>query len=187
MRKLNAFLFISLNGMYKGANEDTSWHGHGEEEGTYSEQQLAKNNILLFGRTTYEMMYDFWPGALAAGLFPEVGEKINKAEKIVFSTTLKNAAWQNTRVMNGDIVKQIAALKKTEGKDLTILGSGSILSLFSEAGLLDELEMMIDPVVLAKGTPLFTGITKDLRLKLMDSRIFKKSGVILLKYKNAGQ
>lgn len=70
MPKITSFTFLTLNGYFKGENEDTSWHRHGEEENRYSEDSLQSDSILLFGRTTYEMMYSFWPTLRAAELFP---------------------------------------------------------------------------------------------------------------------
>jgi dihydrofolate reductase len=182
MRKLSSFTFLSLNGYFKGENEDTSWHRHRAEEGKYSEESLQSEDILLFGRTTYEMMYSFWPSPLAAQLFPAVATGMNQAGKIVFSNTLKAAHWHNTTLMSGDIVNQIKSLKATQGNDLTILGSGSIVAQFSEAKLIDHYQIMIDPVALGKGTTLFSGIKNKLNLKLISSRVFESSGVVLLTY-----
>ncbi|QHT69953.1 dihydrofolate reductase [Rhodocytophaga rosea] len=182
MRTLSSFTFISLNGYFKGENEDTSWHRHGDEEGKYSEESLQSQNVLLFGRTTYEMMRHFWPSAMAAQLFPKVAEGMNKTEKIVFSNTLKTADWNNTTLMRGNIVEQMKQLKETPGNDLTILGSGSIVTQFTEAGLIDHYQIMIDPVALGRGETLFSGIQHKLDLKLTSSKIFESSGVILLSY-----
>jgi dihydrofolate reductase len=181
MRKLTSFTFLSLNGYYKDENEDTSWHRHGEEEAKYSEESLQSNNILLFGRTTYEMMSSFWPTSMAAEMFPKVAEGMNKAEKIVFTNTLKTAAWNNTRIMKGDIADQITKLKSTKGSDLTILGSGSIVTQFSDAGLIDTYQIMIDPVAITQGTSLFEGLQQKLDLNLTGSKVFN-SGVVLLTY-----
>ncbi len=181
MRKLNSFTFLTLNGYYKGKNGDTSWHQHGGEESQYSQDSLKANNILLFGRTTYEMMYNFWPTPMASEMFPEVASGMNKAEKIVFSNSLQAPTWKNTTVISGDIVEQIRNLKTTNGKDLTILGSGSIVKQFSEAGLIDSYQILIDPVVLGEGTSLFEGLKKKLELNLVDSRVFN-SGSVLFTY-----
>jgi dihydrofolate reductase len=181
MRKLNSFTFLSLNGYYKGVDEDTSWHRHGEEEGKYSEESLQSNNILLFGRTTYEMMASFWPTPMAAEMFPKVAIGMNQAEKIVFSNSLRTAEWDNTTIIKGDIVDQITKIKSTKGSGLTILGSGSIVTQFSDANLIDTYQIMIDPVVLGKGTSLFEGTKNKLDLKLINSKAFK-SGVVLLTY-----
>lgn len=181
MRKLTTFNFITLNGFYKGLDEDIGWHKHGGEEAEYSEAMLALNNVLLFGRKTYENMVSFWPTPMAKELFPEVAEGMNKAEKIVFSNTLGAVTWENTRVMNGDIVEKVRQLKRSPGNDLTILGSGSIVSLFSDSELIDEYQVMLDPVAIGEGSSIFSRIKHQLNLKLTGTRTFK-SGVVLLNY-----
>jgi dihydrofolate reductase len=181
MRKLSMFNFVTLNGFYKGLNEDTNWHRHGGEEAEYSVESLKPGNVLLFGRVTYEMMAGFWPTPTAAENFPEVAEGMNKAEKIVFSRTLRKAEWQNTKVIKENIGEEIRQMKKLSGKDMTVLGSGSIITQFAEQGLIDEYQIMIDPVVIGKGTPVFNNIKHELDLKLISTRTFK-SGVVLLCY-----
>jgi len=106
-------------------------------------------------------MERFWPTEQAMKSFPTVAEGMNKAEKIVFSRIMKKADWNNTRVMTGDIIEEIRKIKQTPGKDMTILGSGTIVSQFSEAGLIDGYQFILDPVVLASGTSIFTGIQKS--------------------------
>lgn len=181
MRNLTSFQFITLDGYYKGLNEDISWHKHGQEEGEFSSENLKSENILLFGRTTFEMMANFWPSPIAYENFPLVAEGMNKAEKIVFSKTLKTANWNNTRVINKNIIDEVKKLKQSDGKDMTILGSGSIVSQFADAGLIDTYQIMIDPVAIGKGTSLFKNISHQLDLTLISTRTFK-SGVVLLSY-----
>jgi dihydrofolate reductase len=181
MRKLNVFEFISLDGYYKGLNGDISWHRHGGDESEFSADSLKADNMLLFGRVTYDMMVSFWPTPDAINSLPAVATGMNSAEKIVFSNTLKKADWNNTSIMSGDIVSQIKKLKQTPGKDMTILGSGTILTQFAEAGLIDGYQFMIDPVALGNGTPIFSGLKRKLDLELTDTKVFK-SGIVLLKY-----
>ena len=181
MRKISAFNFLTLNGYFKGENEDISWHRHGNEEAEYSAQSIKKDNILLFGRKTYQMMESFWPTALANEQNPVVAKGMNKAEKIVFSTTLKNAGWNNTRIIHENMVQVLSSLKQTPGKDMTILGSGNIITQLTDAALIDEYLLMIDPVAIPRGTSIFDNLQKSLQLQLSESRTFN-SGVILLTY-----
>ena len=181
MRKLSAFTFLTLNGFFKGANEDISWHRHGTEENEYAANSMEAGNTLLFGRKTYEMMASYWPTPMAAQNDPTVAEGMNNSDKIVFSQTLKKADWKNTRVIGGNIVEEVKKMKKENGNDLTILGSGSIVSLFSEHRLIDHYEIMIDPVALGGGTTLFKELKGKLDLKLISTKVFK-SGVVLLSY-----
>ena len=181
MRKIGAFNFISLDGYFQGPDGDTSWHRHGEEENQYAVDALKTEGTLLFGRITYEMMAGFWPTDAAKEMSPGVAEGMNKFEKIVFSNTLKTADWNNSRIISGNIVEEIAKLKQADGNDMMILGSGSIVTQFSDAGLIDEFQIMVDPVALGGGTPIFHGMKKKLDLELVASRTFK-SGVVLLTY-----
>src|SRR5688572_14374240 len=129
MAKLNIFNFITLNGFYKGPNNDINWHKHGDEEGEFSKEGAQSDSIILFGRVTYEMMYSFWPTTLAQESMPEVADGMNKSEKIVFSNTLQKADWNNTRIISSHAVEEIKKLKKTSKKDFIVLGSGSIVTL----------------------------------------------------------
>lgn len=164
MRKLSVFNFISLNGCYKGPNEDISWHKHGKEENEFAEEDISSDNILLFGRVTYEMMAGYWPTDEAIKNEPELAEGMNKSEKIVFSKTLNEANWNNTRIISSNIIDEIKKIKLTPGKDMTLLGSGKILTQFAEAGLIDNFQIMVDPVVISNGTSIFADIKNNLNL-----------------------
>jgi dihydrofolate reductase len=180
-RKLTAYNFISLDGYFKGPGGDTSWHRHGEEENRFAVEAMEQENILVYGRITYELMESYWPTAMAIENDPVIAMAMNSAEKIVFSNTLHSTEWNNTRILSGDIIEQIKKMKQTDGKDLTILGSGSIVTQFTDEGLIDEYQIMVDPVALGEGTPIFSGLKEKLELELRSSRQFN-SGVTLLCY-----
>lgn len=185
MRTITLFNFISLNGYFKAENEDISWHRHNADGEQYSRESVKKDGILLFGRKTYEMMASFWPTEMAKEQMPEVAEGMNRRQKIVFSNTLQKADWENTTVINGDIVSQIKKMKQQPGPDMAILGSGTIATQFAQAGLIDRYEFMIDPLILNnKGISIFGDITQNVALKLVGSRIFD-SGMVLLVYQPA--
>ena len=181
MRKLASFNFITLNGFFEVSPGDISWHQHGGEENQYAVDALKNEGVLVFGRVTYQMMASYWPTPMATQNDPAVAEGMNRAKKIVFSRTLKKADWANTKVVSGDIVDEMRRMKKAAGPDMVILGSGSIVAQFAEAGLIDEFQIMVDPVALGQGTPLFKNIGKKLDLTLTGTRAFK-SGVVLLSY-----
>ncbi len=189
MRKLTSFTFITLNGFYKGLNEDTGWHHqlNSKAAADYAANSSSSGNVLLFGRKTYDMMAGFWPSPQAAAAFPVVAENMNKAEKFVFSNTLQSPTWKNTTVINGNIAEQVKQLKQTPGNDMTILGSGSIVSQFTDAGLIDEYHIMLDPVILGHGTSIFSNINTTRRLKLKSTRHFEQDGILLLVYENLGK
>lgn len=182
MGRLTVFNFVTLNGYFQGPDGDISWHRHGAEESAYAAEGLGSGSVLLFGRVTYQMMASYWPTPMALKDSPVVAEGINSAEKIVFSRTLKKAEWNNTRLVKDNIVKAIRNMKETSKKDLTVLGSGSIVSQFADEGLVDEYSIMVDPVALGDGTPIFKGVKHKLDLKLTGTKTFK-SGVVLLSYK----
>lgn len=184
MGKLIVFNFLTLNGFFKGPGGDISWHKHtGEEEKQYSIDAMKAGNTLLYGRVTYEMMQWYWTSPLAAESDPVMARSMTEAEKIVFSTSLVHADWNNTRVVNNDMLGEVQRLKAA-GKGLAVLGSGSIVTQLAEAGLVDEYQVMIDPIALGEGTPMFSGLKRQLNLELLNARTFK-SGVVLLIYRSA--
>lgn len=182
MKKLSAFNFITLNGFISDPAGDISWHRHGEEENQFAAESLKAGNTLLFGRKTYEMMAGYWPTPMALQNDPVVAEGMNKANKIVISRSLANASWKNTIIMGDNFIDLLKRFKELPGNDITLLGSGSILTLLSEHGLIDEYLVMVDPVAIGAGMPIFNDIKKPLNLKLADVKAFK-SGVVLLTYK----
>lgn len=182
MAQLSAFVFTTLNGFLNDLNGDISWHRHGAEENEYASKSMEANNTLLFGRKTYEMMASYWPTPMAMEHDATVAKGMNSANKIVFSNTLKSADWQGTQIMSGDIVKQIQNLKNSTANNMTILGSGTIVSLFAQNGLIDELNIMIDPVAIGAGSTLFAGVNDFLNFELLSTKTMK-SGVVLLSYK----
>lgn len=181
MRKLGVFNFITLNGYFEGPGRDISWHTHSGEASEYSEKMSGAGSILLFGRLTYELMVSYWPTEYAMKNDPIVAENMNKAEKIVFSRTLDKVDWSNSRLVKDNMVEEIKKMKQIPGKDMTILGSGSIVTQLAEEDLVDEYTFMLDPVVLGQGTPIFKGLTHKLNLKLTEARTFK-NGILLLSY-----
>lgn len=181
MGMLKAFNFVTVNGYFQGPTRDTSWHRHGPEESAYSIEQLESGDTLLFGRVTYELMASYWPTPEAIKRDPVVAERMERAEKLVFSRTLKNVEWINAKLVKGDMEAEVTKLKKMPGRNMALLGSGSVLTQLAERGLIDEYQIMVAPVVLGDGTPMFKGIKKRLNLRLTATRTFG-SGVVLLCY-----
>ena len=181
MSRVTVFNFVTLNGYFEGPKGDTSWHVHGAEESEYAVEMLKSGDTLLFGRVTYEFMASYWPTPDAIKNAPIVADGMNKADKIVFSRTLKKVEWNNTRLVKDNIEEEMKKMKQMPGKNMTLLGSGSIVTQFAEQGLIDEYQIMVDPVVLGDGTPIFKNMKHKLELKLTRTRTFK-SGVVLLCY-----
>jgi dihydrofolate reductase len=179
MGRVSAFNFVTLDGYFEGLKRDISWHRHDADGTAYAVEGLKSGNILLFGRVTYELMASYWPTPNAIQNDPVVAEGMNKAEKIVFSRTLTKVGWNNTRLVKDKIGEEIKKLKKLPGQDMTLLGSGSILTQLAEEGLIDEFQFMVNPVALGEGTPIFKNIKNRLNLKLNSTRTFKNGNVLL--------
>jgi dihydrofolate reductase len=111
---------------------------------------------------------------------------MNGLAKVVFSRTMDKAEWNNTRLVKENVEEEIKKIRALPGKDIALLGSGNIMAQLAQRGLIDEYRIMVNPIVLGKGTPLFKGMTSRLDLKLMDTRAFR-NGNVLLRYVPAGK
>ena len=181
MRKIILFNLTSLDGYFEGPDRDINWHIVDDEFNEFAIQQTGEFGALLFGRVTYELMASYWPTEDAKRNAPAITEIMNRLPKIVFSKTLKKVEWENTRLVNENFVEAISKLKQEAGKDIAIFGSSDLAVTLLEHGLLDELRIMVNPILLGKGKTIFQGIKTQLGLKLLKTRTFK-SGNILLYY-----
>jgi dihydrofolate reductase len=181
MRKLNVFNLMTLDGYIAGQGGDISWHNVDEEFQELAKQASNSGNTLLFGRVTYELMAGYWPTLEAIKNDPIVAAGMNKSEKIVFSRTLGKVNWNNTRLVKDDMVAEVQKLKQQSGKGLTVLGSGSIISQLAQEGLIDEYNIILNPVILGKGKTMFEGVKDKIGLKLIGTRTFR-NGNVHLKY-----
>jgi dihydrofolate reductase len=186
MRRLIVFNLMTLDGYIAGQDGDISWHNVDEEFQELANAASNSGNTLLFGRVTYELMARFWPTEDAIRTDPVVAAGMNKSEKIVFSRTLQKADWNNTRLVKDDMIAEVRRLKQQSGKDLTVLGSGSIVSQLAEAGLIDEYHVLVNPVAIGRGKTMFEGLKNRLALKLIGTRTFG-NGNVLLTYEPAAE
>jgi dihydrofolate reductase len=184
MGKLFLFMMVSLDGYFEGPDHDLSWHNVDQEFSEFAVEQTAAVSTLVFGRRTYEMMAAFWPTDQARD-DPQTAELMNSKPKLVFSHTLKQVAWHNSRLAAGELAAEIQALKQAAGsRDAAVYGSSGLCLALLGQGLLDELRIMVNPVILGAGTQLFAGLPKPLKLQLLGSRTFR-SGNVLLSYRPA--
>lgn len=186
MRKVILFNMMTLDGLFEGPNSDIDWHQTDEEFNRFAIEQLNTADGLIFGRVTYEMMAGYWPTPAAIEDDPVVSNKMNEIPKFVFSRTLSQADWNNTRLVKGDAAEELTKIKQQPGKDLFVFGSADLAGSFSEHGLIDEYRIMLNPVVIGKGTPLFRNVKDQIKLKLLKTRTFG-NGNILLTYEPAGR
>jgi dihydrofolate reductase len=180
MRKLGVFNQVSLDGYFTDRNGDMSWaHKQDPEWTSFAEGNASGGGVLVFGRVTYDLMASFWPTARAAEIFPVIAERMNNLPKIVFSRTLDKASWNNTTLIKDDIVAAMRKLKEQPGPDMVIMGSGSIVSQFTDAGLIDEYQIVVNAIVLGGGRTMFNGVKERIGLGLQKTRAFKNGNVVL--------
>ena len=181
MRKILIFENVTLDGFMAGPNGELDWAVRDDEITEYSKEGHDLTDMFLFGRVTYDMMASFWPTPIGKSVNPVFAEVLNNTPKVVFSKTLKRADWQNTEVAQEITKDEILKLKQLSGKNMMIFGSGTLVEQLTKLELIDEYQLMMNPVVLGKGIPLFKNISDRINLNLVQTRTFK-SGLVLLVY-----
>ena len=182
MRKVIVSNLVSLDGFFEGPNKELDWFVVDEEFFDYARDLLGTVDTILFGRVTYQMMESYWPAETDND--PVITDKMNNLPKIVFSKTLSSTPWgkwNNARLVKENIPEEIRKMKQQAGKDMVIFGSGILVSDFTQLGLIDEYRIILNPVVLGKGNPLFKGLQDKLNLKLLKTKTLS-SGVVILYY-----
>ena len=183
MRKLVAFELVSLDGIMESP---------GEWAFSYSDEEMEKENAsgmdasdaLLLGRATYEEFASFWPHQPGG---TQMVDYINSVRKYVVSTMLEEPlGWHNSTLIKGDIAQEITGLKRQPGKNITITGSITLVRSLLRAGLLDELQLMVHPIILGGGKRLFEDSADREFLELVGSRTFD-TGVVSLSYRPLGE
>lgn len=180
-RQLSAFLQISLDGYYCDARGDMSFAHKAPDDAEWNRfvtSNAKGGGMLLFGRTTYQMMAAWWPTPMAAQAMPAVAASMNALPKVVFSQTLRSAEWENTTLVNGDAVRAVKALKAQPGPDMATLGSGKLVTALAAAGLIDMLQLVINPVALGAGKPVFGGLRKPLGFTLTKTKVFRNGSIV---------
>jgi len=180
MRQLTAFDSITLDGFFTDAKGDISWAHEGADDpefNAFTADNAKGGGTLVFGRITYEMMAAYWPTPAAARDNPVVAEQMTRLEKVVFSRSLREPKWENTRVVSGDPVAEMRKLKAQSGPAMVIMGSGTIVAQLARAGLIDAYQLVVCPVVLGEGRTLFDGLRSPLGLRLVGSRTFRNGKV----------
>ena len=195
MRKLVVLSFISLDGIMQapgGPDEDTSgdfkyggWTVpyFDEFSGNMMNDQMGMPFDLLLGRKTYDIFAGYWPLQDPAG---PVADPFNKATKYVVSNSSPKLTWENSVLIDGDVVTKLKELKQQDGPMLQVHGSGNLIQTLLKNDLVDELWLKIYPVTLATGKRLFADGTMPAAFELTDSKT-SPSGVIFANYKRAGK
>jgi dihydrofolate reductase len=184
MRKIIISNLSSLDGFLAGPKGEIDWFAWNDEMAQYSKGLIGSIDMIMFGRVTYELMASYWPTAGPTTDEPVIIEAMNNLPKIVFSRTLEKAAWKNTTLVKEARKEDILEMKRRPGKDIVIYGSGSLVSQFTDWGLIDDYRIFVNPVILADGKPHFKGLKDMVKLDLLEAKAFY-SGVVLLHYQPA--
>ena len=187
MRKLIVFNHVSVDGYFVDANGGMYWaktRKDDEEWNAFVQENASGEGPLLFGRKTYELMIQYWPTPMAKQHDAAVADRMNALPKVVFSRTLEDVSWSNTKLVKGDLVEEVRHMKQEPGDGITILGSGTLVAQLANEGLIDEYQAVVNPVLLGKGRTMFEGIRETLPLKVTKSRSFA-NGCVYLVYEPA--
>jgi dihydrofolate reductase len=187
MGKLVVSEFISLDGVFEAPGpgeqfEHAGWtfkFDRGEDGNRFKFDELMASDAQLLGRVTYELFARAWPTMEGTG---EFGEKMNSMPKYVLSSTLQSADWQNTTVLRGPLADEIPAIKDRHVGDILVAGSGQLVRGLLAQGLVDELRLMVFPIILGSGKSLLAEGTSTTWLRLMESRSIGSDGVTILSY-----
>ena len=177
MRKIVAALFISLDGVVESPNE---WHFpyFNDEMGAVVASQMEAADTMLLGRRTYEEFAAFWPNQSGDDPF---AARMNNTPKVVVSTTLDTVTWQNSTLISGNVTEELTNLKQQPGKNIGMTGSGTLVHSLLRDGLLDELHLLLHPIVVGSGKRLFPDGSERIPLRLVDAQTFG-TGVLHLTY-----
>jgi dihydrofolate reductase len=187
MRRVIASPYVSLDGLIALPDGDSGWPTTGSER--YVREVLPplfeQADTIVLGRKTYETIVQFWPATSSEE--DRLAGPMNTLPKLVFSRWLSQAPWgtyQNATLVRDDPAEAIARLKQRAGKDLLIFGSGKLISTLAQADLIDDYWLLIHPVVLGRGVPLFGGLERRLDLALLDA-IPTEEGALIVHYQPA--
>lgn len=188
MGKLVVTEFVTVDGVFEdpGGSEKSERGGwafefnRGEDGDKFKLDETLDSDALLLGRVTYEGFAEAWPQRSG----DEFSDKFNSMPKYVVSSTLQDPEWNNSTVIGGDLSEEVSKLRQQHDKDIAVHGSGQLVRSLLDEGLVDEVRLMVFPVVLGEGKRLFDGIDMH-ALKLVDSKPVGPDGVIVLTYEPA--
>lgn len=189
MRKVIFSIPITLDGFIEGPRRELDWVIADDDLHNYYARMLENADVIMYGRVTYELMASYWPTASSDPSIPEgmrnFANAINPLPKIVFSKTLQHVSW-NTTVMKAVVPEEISKMKSEPGGNIILGGGAALAKTFIQNGLVDEIQLMVQPVAIGAGKPLFQGIDAGIHLKYLSSQTFQ-SGAVVLCYKPDGK
>ncbi len=189
MRKVIFGMNTTIDGFIEGPHRELDWAIADDDLHNFYARLLTNAGIILFGRITYELMVNYWPTAINDHSMSEgevnFANAINPLPKIVFSNTLQHVGW-NTTVLNSIIPDEINKMKSQPGGDILLGGGATIAQAFFRSGLIDEIQLVVHPVVIGAGKALFRGLDAGMKLNYKWSQTFP-SGAVALCYQPDGK
>jgi dihydrofolate reductase len=185
MNKVIVFNSLSLDGYFSSRDGGVAWAK--QDNGELTEYvRNSRGNVAryLFGRKTFEMFASFWPTPAGRAASPYFAQILTEGEKVVFSSSLRSPAWANTSVEPRLDRDTVLRLKKSGDGDSLIFGSGSVVRAFLLEGLIDEYQVVLNPIILGDGVPLFGSLPRSVDLRLIEAKAFE-NGTVLLRYESA--
>jgi dihydrofolate reductase len=182
MRKLIVSNLVSADGFFEGLEQDLSWFKIGPEFHRHMAMIFARVDTILIGRKTYELFVNFWHDYIGEDAL--TADFMNQSTKIVFAKTLDKASWGKHKeaiLLKDNLVSETEKLKQKPGKDIVILGSGTIVNALSQADLIDEYRFIINPVILGDGNQMFKQANAKHSLKLKAASVLS-FGLVILDY-----
>jgi len=176
MRKVIFNISISLDGYFEGPDHNIDWHIVDDDLNAYSLELLQNIDVLIFGRRIYELMAGYWPAVTDDN---PIAKEMNETPKLVFSRSLKTVEWKNSQLASGSIADEVARLKQIHGDGLLCVGGSELASAFLEQGLVDEVRVILVPILLGKGKPVFGDIKRRHELKLLWTKKFESGNIIM--------
>jgi dihydrofolate reductase len=178
MRRLFWQMNVTLDGFMEGPDRELDYTAGFQDPDfdRYASEMLQSIDAVLLGRRTYQLFAGYWPSATG----PDA-ERLNALPKVVFSRTLKQVDWNNSRLVNGNVAEEVTRLKQQRGKEIALFGSADLASSLMRHGLIDEYRILVTPVVLGSGTPMFRNVEARLALKLLKAETWS-SGMVALYY-----
>jgi dihydrofolate reductase len=178
VRKLFWQMSVTLDGFMEGPNRELDHTAEVADPDFehYATEMLRSIDGMILGRRTYQLFAGYWPSATG----PDA-DRMNELPKIVFSRTLEKVDWKNSRLAKGNVAEEVGRLKRQPGNDLALFGSADLAATLIHLGLIDEYRILVTPVVLGSGTPMFKETDSTIPMKLLKATTWS-SGIVALWY-----
>jgi dihydrofolate reductase len=169
-RRLFVSMIVSVDGYIEGPQRELDWFVENDPQfEQYADEMIDSVGLALYGRRAYELMVQYWPNAEVNPRSPtdlSFARRMNALPKLVLSRTLERATWNNTRILRDNVGETIAELKRAPGKPIVAWAGAGLVATLSGLGLVDEYRLIVNPVLLGAGTPMFQGLPGRRHLRL---------------------